>query len=160
MVDLEAATGVLKRAVDLDNSHRYKEALICYQEGTSLLMIALRKETDCVKKKALRQKLDEYLRRGEIIKPLVQSQCEKHHEKIEIKDGEQGHTYQKIFEKCLIGELTEVRVEDPYVRAHHQILNFVRFCELLVHLKTVKKIFLVTGILFCLFVHYSKSLKR
>ena len=145
MSELEAATKVLTRAVDLDNNHRYKEALICYQEGTNLLMLALKKETDSGKKSALRQKLDEYLKRGEVIKPLVQNLSEKHHERFEVKDGERGHSYKKIFEKCLFGNLTEVRVEDPYVRTHHQIHNFVRFCELLVHVSTMKKIKLLTG---------------
>ena len=145
MSELEAATKVLTRAVDLDNNHRYKEALICYQEGTNLLMLALKKETDSSKKAALRQKLDEYLKRGEVIKPLVQNLSEKHHERIEVKDGERGHSYKKIFEKCLFGNLTEVRVEDPYVRTHHQIQNFVRLCELLVHVATMKRIKLLTG---------------
>ena len=145
MSELESATKVLTRAVDLDNNQRYKEALVCYQEGTNLLMLALKKETDSAKRLALRQKLDEYLSRGEIIKPLVQNLSEKHHERIEIKDGERGHSYKKIFEKCLLGKLTEVRVEDPYIRTHHQIQNFVRFCELLVHVSSMKKIKLLTG---------------
>ena len=29
-------------------------------------------------------------------------------------------------------DVTWVRVEDPYIRAHHQILNLVRLCELMV----------------------------
>ena len=146
MSELESATKVLTRAVDLDNNQRYKEALVCYQEGTNLLMLALKKETDSAKRLALRQKLDEYLSRGEIIKPLVQNLSEKHHERIEIKDGERGHSYKKIFEKCLLGKLTEVRVEDPYIRTHHQIHNLVRFCELLVHVSSMEKIKVLTGI--------------
>lgn len=148
MSELESATKVLTRAVDLDNSHRYKEALVCYQEGTNLLMLALKKETDNSKKLALRQKLDKYLSRGEIIKPLVQNLSEKHHERMEIKDNEKGFTYTKIFEKCLFGKLTEVRVEDPYIRTHHQIQNFVRFCELLAHVSSMERIKLLTGLIF------------
>ena len=145
MSELESATKVLTRAVDLDTNQRYKEALVCYQEGTNLLMLALKKETDSAKRLALRQKLDEYLSRGEVIKPLVQNLSEKHHERVEIKDGERGHSYQKIFGKCLVGKLTEVRVEDPYIRTHYQIQNFVRFCELLVHVSSMKTIKLLTG---------------
>lgn len=147
MSELEAATKVLTRAVELDNNQRYKEALVCYQEGTNLLMVALKNETDKSKKQSLRLKLEEYLSRGEKIKPLVlsQSKTEKYHEKIEIKDGERGYCYKKIFGNCLTGNVTEVRVEDPYVRTNHQILNFVRFCEMLVHISSIKKVKLLTG---------------
>lgn len=145
MTDLDAATKVLTRAVELDNNQRYKEALVCYQEGTNLLMIALKNETDKSKKQSLRSKLEEYLSRGEKIKPLVQSKVEKYHEKIEIKDGERGYSYKEIFAKCLSGNITEVRVEDPYIRTTHQILNFVRFCEMMVHVGSIKRIKLLTG---------------
>jgi ATP-dependent Lon protease len=38
-----------------------------------------------------------------------------------------------------------VRVEDPYIRLPHQIHNFVRFCEVCVKSKTVRRIVLVTS---------------
>jgi ATP-dependent Lon protease len=38
-----------------------------------------------------------------------------------------------------------VIVEDPYIRAQHQIVNFVRFCEAVVKIPTVQKIHLVTS---------------
>ena len=145
MTDLDAATKVLLRAVELDNNQRYKEALICYQEGTNLLMTALKNETDISKKQSLRLKLEEYLSRGEKIKPLVQSNSEKHHQKIEIKDGERGYSYKRIFAPCLSGNVTEVKVQDPYIRAAHQVLNFVKFCEMLVHVSSIKRIKLLTG---------------
>lgn len=147
MTDLDAATKVLTRAVELDNNQRYREALICYQEGTDLLMTALKTEPDRIKKQSLRSKLEEYLSRGEKIKPLVQTQnkTEKYHQKIEIKDEERGHSYKKIFAPCLSGNVTEVMVEDPYIRTMHQILNFVRFCEMMVHVSSMKKIKLLTG---------------
>jgi ATP-dependent Lon protease len=36
-------------------------------------------------------------------------------------------------------------VEDPYIRMQHQIQNFVRFCETLLKVGSVKKIQLITG---------------
>jgi ATP-dependent Lon protease len=36
-------------------------------------------------------------------------------------------------------------VEDAYIRIPHQIQNFVRFCELVVHIGDAKQIDLVTG---------------
>lgn len=35
-------------------------------------------------------------------------------------------------------------IEDPYIRQHHQIINFLRFCETAVRVSKPKKIMLVT----------------
>jgi len=37
-----SAISVLKRAVELDHSSRFQEALVCYQEGIQLLLDALK----------------------------------------------------------------------------------------------------------------------
>ena len=37
-----SAITVLKRAVELDNSGRFQESLVCYQEGIQLLMDVLK----------------------------------------------------------------------------------------------------------------------
>ena len=39
----------------------------------------------------------------------------------------------------------KVTIEDPYIRAPHQIANFVRFCETVVKSPTVREIHLLTG---------------
>ncbi|KAK6028315.1 hypothetical protein OSTOST_05636, partial [Ostertagia ostertagi] len=52
--------------------------------------------------------------------------------KASIEANSVGHGYDKIFGRCLDDKLTAVSVQDAYVCAHHQILNFVRFCELVV----------------------------
>ena len=49
-----------------------------------------------------------------------------------IKEGDRGYSYAVIFDKCLDGNVTWIEVEDPYIRARHQLHNFVRFCELVV----------------------------
>lgn len=51
---------------------------------------------------------------------------------LHIKDGEVGHSYSSVFEKCLDGNVEWVEIQDPYLRAKHQLHNLVRFCELLV----------------------------
>jgi ATP-dependent Lon protease len=61
-----------------------------------------------------------------------------------IPYGETGHTYESIFGDYLAGA-KEVVIEDPYIRAPHQIANFVRFCETLIKVPTVRRIKLLTG---------------
>ena len=64
-----------------------------------------------------------------------------------IANNSTGHSYEKIFSHFLDEMLTEVHVEDPYIRQGHQIYNFLRFCELLVGSTkcSVKRIHLTTG---------------
>ncbi len=38
-----------------------------------------------------------------------------------------------------------VVVEDPYIRATHQVQNFIRFCEAILKQPTIKKIKLITS---------------
>jgi ATP-dependent Lon protease len=61
-----------------------------------------------------------------------------------IMYGDTGHTYESIFGDYLNG-VKIVTIEDPYIRATHQIANFVRFCEAIIKLGNVKKIILKTG---------------
>ena len=57
-----------------------------------------------------------------------------------------GHSYGKLFESCLDGNVEWVDVEDPYIRAKHQVHNFVRFCEVVLKgCKRLKQIQLTTG---------------
>ncbi|TEU25816.1 BREX system Lon protease-like protein BrxL [Alkanindiges illinoisensis] len=58
--------------------------------------------------------------------------------------GEVGHSYESIIGPYLRGAKTVI-IEDPYIRLHHQIQNFVRFCESVLKAGTVKKINLITG---------------
>ncbi|MFH0996191.1 MAG: BREX system Lon protease-like protein BrxL [Pseudomonadota bacterium] len=57
--------------------------------------------------------------------------------------GDIGYSYESIVEPYL-NAVKEIVVEDPYIRATHQIQNFVRFCETLLKAPTIKKITLVT----------------
>ena len=57
--------------------------------------------------------------------------------------GDIGYSYESIV-GFYLNAVKEVVVEDPYIRASHQIQNFVRFCETLLKAPTIKKITLVT----------------
>ncbi|MFM7471401.1 MAG: BREX system Lon protease-like protein BrxL [Nodosilinea sp.] len=58
--------------------------------------------------------------------------------------GDTGHSYDSIFGPYFQGAQT-IRIEEPYIRAPHQIQNFVRFCETAVKAATVKRIELTTS---------------
>ncbi len=58
--------------------------------------------------------------------------------------GDTGYSYESIMAPYLKGAKVII-VEDPYIRMQHQIQNFVRFCETLLKVGSVKKIQLITG---------------
>ena len=128
-------------------SHKSHNNTLCFQEGLALLMTVLKSTSDEAAAKHIREKMDSYIHRAEKLKALVKQQKEagKFHEKIHIKEGAAGYEYNKVFAAYLEGEVRDVFVEDPYIRSHHQILNFLRFCEMLVKKGTVRNIKLVTG---------------
>ena len=61
-----------------------------------------------------------------------------------IRYGDTGHTYDSILSPYLAGA-KEIVVEDPYIRATHQVANLVRFCEAVIKEPTMRKIILVTA---------------
>ncbi|RLW07842.1 hypothetical protein DV515_00003793 [Chloebia gouldiae] len=67
----------------------------------------------------------------------------KYHKQIRIEENATGFGYEKLFHKYLTEIVSEVWVEDPYIR---QLYNFLRFCEMLVKGPCkVKKIHLLTS---------------
>ncbi|MFH2063618.1 MAG: BREX system Lon protease-like protein BrxL [Pseudomonadota bacterium] len=58
--------------------------------------------------------------------------------------GDMGFSYEVIIGPYLKGA-KEIIVEDPYIRATHQIQNFIRFCETIVKHATIRKINLITS---------------
>jgi ATP-dependent Lon protease len=58
--------------------------------------------------------------------------------------GETGYTYERIFGPYLKGA-KKINVKDPYLRANHQVANFLRFCELVVKIGDAESIKLETG---------------
>ncbi|XP_039265189.1 MIT domain-containing protein 1-like [Styela clava] len=138
-----SAVKIIMRAVELETDARLQPALTCYQEGIDLLLEVLKSCQDPEKKKRYRQKVSEYMTRAEQIKEMVKRQKEegKYHELIHIKENETGFGYEKVFGSYLDHTVTEVHVEDAYIRNFPQINNFLQLCELLVlkctNLKTI-----------------------
>eukprot|EP00794_Sanderia_malayensis_P016833 gene16834-18531_t len=144
---MEAAGKVLKRAVELDQQEKYPESLVCYQEGIDMLLASVKTSTDDKFRTNARLRITEYMSRAEQLKEFVKDQesVGKYHEKIEIKDGQCGCSYSRLFSKYIDDKLTGIVVHDPYIRTHHQTLNLLRFCELLVKKgKNLKSIKLIT----------------
>lgn len=61
-----------------------------------------------------------------------------------IMYGESGRTYESLIGPYLAGAKS-LTIEDPYIRARHQITNFVRFCEAAAKSPTMRHINLVTS---------------
>ncbi|XP_071395396.1 MIT domain-containing protein 1 isoform X2 [Centroberyx affinis] len=117
-----SAVSVLKRAVELDQSSRFQESLVCYQEGIQLLMDVLKAVKDDSKKVHYRAKIKGYMDRAEQIKVHVNQLKEdgKYHEQIRIAEDATGYSYEVLFKPYISSTLTEVWVEDPYIRHIHQ----------------------------------------
>ncbi|WP_219012194.1 BREX system Lon protease-like protein BrxL [Shewanella algae] len=61
-----------------------------------------------------------------------------------IHYGATGFSYESIIGPYLEGAKS-IEIEDPYIRATHQIQNFVRFCEAAIKSPGIKKIRLITS---------------
>ncbi|XP_031296973.1 MIT domain-containing protein 1 isoform X1 [Camelus dromedarius] len=129
-----AAVAVIKRALELESESRYPQALVCYQEGIDLLLQILKGTKDETKKCNLRKRISEYMDRAENIKKYLDQEKEagKYHKQIKIEENATGFSYESLFQEYLNEAVTEVWIEDPYIRYTHQLYNFLRFCEMLV----------------------------
>ncbi|KAJ8410006.1 hypothetical protein AAFF_G00210470 [Aldrovandia affinis] len=143
-----SAVSVLKRAVELDHSSRFQESIVCYQEGIQLLLDVLKAIKDDSKKVHYREKIKGYMERAEQIKVHLTREKEegKYHEQIKIAENATGYSYDALFRPYISETLTEVWVEDPYIRYIHQLCNFLRFCEMLLKAPCkVRRIHLLTS---------------
>ena len=78
------------------------------------------------------------------IEPMfVETRREPKERHYRIHYGATGYSYESIFGDYLPGA-DEIVIEDPFIRQHHQIINFLRFCETAVRVGKPKKIILVT----------------
>ncbi|XP_038198897.1 MIT domain-containing protein 1 isoform X1 [Arvicola amphibius] len=146
--DSTAAVAVLKRAVELDAESRYQQALVCYQEGIDMLLQVLKGTKDASKRCAFRRKISDYMDRAENIKKYLDQEKEdgKYHKQIKIEENATGFSYESLFKEYLHETVTEVWIEDPYIRQTHQLYNFLRFCEMLIKKPCkVKTIHLLTS---------------
>ncbi|NXT29382.1 MITD1 protein, partial [Syrrhaptes paradoxus] len=117
-----AGAETVKRAVELDLASRFQESLVCYQEGIDLLLQVVKATKDGAKKHRYREKISE----------LLFFSDGKYHKQIRIEENATGFSYEKLFQEYLTEIVSEVWVEDPYIRQIHQLYNFLRFCEMLV----------------------------
>ncbi|XP_007501176.1 MIT domain-containing protein 1 isoform X4 [Monodelphis domestica] len=117
-----AASTLLKRAVELDSDSRYQEAFVCYQEGIDMLLQLLKGTKDSAKKCHLRQKISDFMDRAEEIKKFLEQEKEdgKYHKQIKIEENATGFSYESLFQQYLNAAVTEVWIEDPYIRHTHQ----------------------------------------
>ncbi|NXV96047.1 MITD1 protein, partial [Calonectris borealis] len=130
-----AGAETVKRAVELDLASRFQESLVCYQEGIDLLLQVVKATKDEAKKHRYRQKISELLTQ-KVCHDLFFSDG-KYHKQIRIEENATGFGYEKLFQEYLTEIVSEVWVEDPYIRHVHQasrysLYNFLRFCEMLV----------------------------
>ncbi|XP_028721548.1 MIT domain-containing protein 1 isoform X3 [Peromyscus leucopus] len=126
--DSTAAVAVLKRAVELDAESRYQQALVCYQEGIDMLLQVMKGTKDSSKKSVLRTRISNYMDRAENIKKYLDQEKEdgKYHKQIKIEENAIGFSYESLFKEYLHETVTEVWIEDPYIRQTHQGLGNVQ----------------------------------
>lgn len=77
-----------------------------------------------------------------VVDPAVPEELKEQHYKITYDST--GYSYESIIVPYLTGAKSIV-IEDPYIRATHQIQNFIRFCEAILKQPSVKKIQLITN---------------
>ncbi|NXL52837.1 MITD1 protein, partial [Podilymbus podiceps] len=127
-----AGAETVKRAVELDLASRFQESLVCYQEGIDLLLQVVKATKDDAKKHRYRQKISELF----FFFLSLSFSDGKYHKQIRIEENATGFGYKKLFQEYLTEIVSEVWVEDPYIRHIHQarysLYNFLRFCEMLV----------------------------
>lgn len=80
--------------------------------------------TDPTVKSNLTSKVRQYIEKAEALKRVIDAEKKKpqgYHEQIAIQEGATGYGLEKVFRDYLDEELTEVEIDDPYIRAHHQV---------------------------------------
>uniref|UniRef100_A0A1I7XCP8 MIT domain-containing protein n=1 Tax=Heterorhabditis bacteriophora TaxID=37862 RepID=A0A1I7XCP8_HETBA len=143
---IESARPILIEAVNLDLANQSNDALNKYMEGINKLDRAIKLlKRDDSRREALYKQISQYITRAENLKSKTKIKVQFLEQRRILADST-GHGYDKVFGKCIDDKLTTVHVQDAYIVAHHQILNFVRFCELLVtQAKNFQSISLLTG---------------
>lgn len=80
-------------------------------------------EEDAAKKLRYQDKLKEYMTRAEQIKELYKSQISKGQivDKRHIIENSTGNSYDAIFGKYLKDDVTELSLDEPYIREYYQV---------------------------------------
>jgi len=146
-----AAKNILCEAVTKDNDGRFVEALTCYTQGIDLLLRvrkAVKSSSSSTEFHQVEKNIDAFMNRAEKIKLYIERENTgfKNRRTLSVKDDSIGHSYKTVFSDYVDNKITSVEIFDPYVRLHHQLLNFLRFCEMLVSLASnLREIKLTTG---------------
>lgn len=158
------AASILKRAVDMDQKERYTMAKILYEEGLGVLLESIKgmksfefflkiqvqknqsvyfiELKDPEKKKCFRDKAAQYMDRAERIKNLIaeRKSTGKYREHMKIESGSVGHGYDSVFGRFLDITVTQIQVEDPYIRTVHQVkLELFLIFTFLSNIRQIKK---------------------
>jgi len=130
----QAAIKIMKQAIMDEENSNYQSALVLYKEAIDLLLTVFKKCENPEKKNHLKTKLEEYMTRAEAVKTSLAKvkKAGNFHEQIKIAENSTNHSYYSIFKPYLDDILSQIWIEDAYIRSHHQICNFLRFCEMLV----------------------------
>jgi ATP-dependent Lon protease len=75
---------------------------------------------------------------------IASAEAELSEQHFTIHYGDTGHSYESIVLPYLRNART-VTIEDPYIRATHQVQNFVRFCEAVIKVASVRNVVLITS---------------
>lgn len=80
-------------------------------------------ETNAQKKAHYHARLNEYMTHTELIKQTLKERNAKGEivDKIFILENATGHSYESVFGKYLSDDVSEVCLEDPYIREHYQV---------------------------------------
>lgn len=78
---------------------------------------------DPEKKKYFQDKAREYMDRAERIQNLIaeKKSIGQYREHMKIENGSTGHDYNSLFGRFLDVTVTQIQIEDPYIRSAHQV---------------------------------------
>lgn len=78
---------------------------------------------DPARKKHFHTRASEYMDRAERIKGLIEDgkSTGKYREHLKIEAGSVGYGYNTVFGRFLDGCVTQIHIEEPYIRAFHQV---------------------------------------
>ncbi|GMS89468.1 hypothetical protein PENTCL1PPCAC_11643, partial [Pristionchus entomophagus] len=128
---VDQARPFLSLAALHDRKAEPQSAIENYMAGIEKLMQALKLMDSLDQKQRLNGEIMKYMGRAEFLKGNTSFEVESMRTH-RIPEDSIGHSYERIFKDVLNGDLEAVHVFDAYISVHHQVLNFVRFCELLV----------------------------
>ncbi|CAI2348969.1 unnamed protein product [Caenorhabditis sp. 36 PRJEB53466] len=128
---IRQAAPILQKAAQHDNAKEWSLAVFQYKKGTEVLAQAMRlMPLNDGKRKAILPRFITYVKR--VAQLEYETSRETSVDQRRIGANSTGHGYDKLFRRCCDDNLRMVHVQDAYIVAHHQLLNFVRFCELIV----------------------------